>query len=200
MIGAFASKVQSWSPRSAVDNMDQAGVATAINSMTSPGVWFEDGDAARGRARTCNEFGAQMIRDFSGRFGMFAAIPLRTPTAASRRSSTRSTLLSLRRHRAIDQLRRQAAWRSGIRAGVRGDRIAQQGRGVRPSDHVVLRQPDAGHKPADYRVSDELDADHHQPPVQRRLRPLCAVRGLSSRTAAACCCRWCSGFTAQPRK
>ena len=50
--------------------------ATAINSMTSPGVWFEDGDAARGRARTCNEFGAQMIRDFPGRFGMFAAIPL----------------------------------------------------------------------------------------------------------------------------
>lgn len=75
-IGAFASKIQSWSPRGAIDNMDQAGVATAINSMTSPGVWFEDGDAARGRARTCNEFGAQMIRDFPGRFGMFAAIPL----------------------------------------------------------------------------------------------------------------------------
>ena len=31
--------------------MDQAGVATAINSMTSPGVWFEDGEAARGRTR-----------------------------------------------------------------------------------------------------------------------------------------------------
>jgi predicted TIM-barrel fold metal-dependent hydrolase len=56
--------------------MDRAGVATAINSMTSPGVWFEDGDAARARARVCNEFGAQLIRDFPGRFGMFAAIPL----------------------------------------------------------------------------------------------------------------------------
>jgi 6-methylsalicylate decarboxylase len=75
-IGAFASKVHDWSPRSAIDNMGQAGVATAINSMTSPGVWFEDGDAARARARVCNEFGAQMIRDFPGRFGMFAAIPL----------------------------------------------------------------------------------------------------------------------------
>ena len=72
----FATKVQTWSPRSAIDNMDQAGVATAINSMTSPGVWFEDGDAARARARVCNEYGAQMMRDFPGRFGMFAAIPL----------------------------------------------------------------------------------------------------------------------------
>jgi predicted TIM-barrel fold metal-dependent hydrolase len=75
-IGPFATKVRSWSPRSAIDNMDQAGVATAINSMTSPGVWFEDGDVARARARVCNDYGAQMIRDFPGRFGMFAAIPL----------------------------------------------------------------------------------------------------------------------------
>jgi 6-methylsalicylate decarboxylase len=36
-IGPFANKIQGWSPRSAIDNMDQAGVATAINSMTSPG-------------------------------------------------------------------------------------------------------------------------------------------------------------------
>jgi predicted TIM-barrel fold metal-dependent hydrolase len=75
-IGSFGSKVQGWSPQRAIEQMDQAGVATAINSMTSPGVWFEDGDAARARARTCNEFGAQMARDFPGRFGMFAAIPL----------------------------------------------------------------------------------------------------------------------------
>lgn len=75
-IGPVASRAQSWSPRGAVEKMDQAGVATAINSMTSPGVWFEDGDAARARARVCNEFGAQMIGDFPGRFGMFAAIPL----------------------------------------------------------------------------------------------------------------------------
>jgi 6-methylsalicylate decarboxylase len=75
-IGTFAAKVQDWSPRSAVERMDQAGVATAINSMTSPGVWFEDGDVARARARVCNEFGAQLSRDFPGRFGMFAAIPL----------------------------------------------------------------------------------------------------------------------------
>jgi hypothetical protein len=74
--GGFLGTARAWSPRSAVDRMDQAGVATAINSMTTPGVWFEDGDAARDRARVCNEFGAQMIGDFPGRFGMFAAVPL----------------------------------------------------------------------------------------------------------------------------
>ena len=75
-LGPASSRIKNWSPKGAVEKMDQAGVATAINSMTSPGVWFEDGDAARARARECNEFGAQMIRDFPGRFGMFAAIPL----------------------------------------------------------------------------------------------------------------------------
>ena len=65
-----------WSPGGAIEKMDKAGVATAINSMSSPGVWFGDGEAGRGRARECNEFGAQLARDFPGRFGMFAALPL----------------------------------------------------------------------------------------------------------------------------
>ena len=74
--GPYATHTRNWSVQSAVEKMDQAGVATAINSMTSPGVWFEDGAAGRTRARVCNEFGAQMIRDYPGQFGMFAAIPL----------------------------------------------------------------------------------------------------------------------------
>jgi predicted TIM-barrel fold metal-dependent hydrolase len=64
-----------WSASDALERMDHAGVATAINSITSPGICFEDSDA-RAEARDCNEFGAQLARDFPGRFGMFAAIPL----------------------------------------------------------------------------------------------------------------------------
>jgi hypothetical protein len=61
-IGRFpASAFLNWTPRIAIERMDQAGVATAICSITTPGVWFDDGEAARGRARDCNEFGAQMI-------------------------------------------------------------------------------------------------------------------------------------------
>jgi predicted TIM-barrel fold metal-dependent hydrolase len=44
--------------------------------MTSPGIWWGNGDEARKWARVCNEFGAGMTRDFPGRFGMFAALPL----------------------------------------------------------------------------------------------------------------------------
>jgi 6-methylsalicylate decarboxylase len=72
-----ASAYTNWTPQFALDQMEKAGIATAIVSITTPGVWFDDGnDAARTRARICNEFGAQMIKDYPGRFGMFAAIPL----------------------------------------------------------------------------------------------------------------------------
>jgi 6-methylsalicylate decarboxylase len=72
-----ASAYTSWTPQYALDQMDKAGVATAVVSMTSPGVWFDDGnDPARTRARLCNEYGASMIKDYPGRFGMFAALPL----------------------------------------------------------------------------------------------------------------------------
>lgn len=72
-----ASTYTSWTPQFALDRMDKAGIATALVSMTSPGIWFDDGnDPARARARICNEYGAQMIKDYPGRFGMFAAVPL----------------------------------------------------------------------------------------------------------------------------
>jgi 6-methylsalicylate decarboxylase len=71
------SAYTSWTPGTSIEAMEKAGIATAISSITSPGIWFGDGvEKARARARECNEFGASMARDFPGRFGMFAAIPL----------------------------------------------------------------------------------------------------------------------------
>jgi 6-methylsalicylate decarboxylase len=73
-----ASAYQNWTPSLALEQMDKAGIETAITSITSPGVWFE-GDSAsdnRNRARDCNEFGATMMRDNPKRFGMFGAIPV----------------------------------------------------------------------------------------------------------------------------
>ena len=65
-----------WSPERSIEDMDRAGVATAITSITTPGVWI--GDDARGRrvARECNDYAARLVGDFPGRFGMFAALPL----------------------------------------------------------------------------------------------------------------------------
>jgi predicted TIM-barrel fold metal-dependent hydrolase len=73
---SLAALSAAWTPGGAIERMDKAGVAVAFNSITSPGVWFNDGEAARDTARICNDYGAQLMRDFPGRFGMFAAIPL----------------------------------------------------------------------------------------------------------------------------
>jgi 6-methylsalicylate decarboxylase len=65
-----------WSIAMSLEEMDKNGIATAITSLAQPGVWF--GDVAEGRriARECNEWGARMVRDHPGRFGLFAALPL----------------------------------------------------------------------------------------------------------------------------
>jgi predicted TIM-barrel fold metal-dependent hydrolase len=67
---------QNWTPRYSLDQMDQQGVATAIGSVTSPGVWFGENAEGRQNARDCNEYGAKLAQDFPGRFGMWGAIPL----------------------------------------------------------------------------------------------------------------------------
>lgn len=68
--------VSEWTPERALADMDQNGVATAILSITTPGVWLGDAEAAGNLARKCNEFAAQLARDHPGRFGFFAVIPL----------------------------------------------------------------------------------------------------------------------------
>jgi predicted TIM-barrel fold metal-dependent hydrolase len=65
-----------WSPAVAIEEMDRHEVATAITSISTPGIWFGDVAAARSLARACNEYAAGMARDYPGRFGNFAAIPL----------------------------------------------------------------------------------------------------------------------------
>jgi predicted TIM-barrel fold metal-dependent hydrolase len=65
-----------WSEQHALERMDEAGVATAIVSISAPGVWF--GDVAQGRrlARDTSLYAAQMRQRHPKRFGFFAALPL----------------------------------------------------------------------------------------------------------------------------
>ncbi|MFD3840174.1 amidohydrolase family protein [Streptomyces sp. NPDC058642] len=65
-----------WSVRSHLDLMDRNGIATAMLSMSSPGVHFGDDKAARLLARRVNEYAAELTRDHPGRFGTFASLPL----------------------------------------------------------------------------------------------------------------------------
>ncbi len=65
-----------WTPERALAAMDEHGVATALGSISTPGIWFGNDADGRTLARECNEFMAQMKRDHPGRFGFFTAIPL----------------------------------------------------------------------------------------------------------------------------
>jgi len=62
-----------------LDDMDKGGVQTAVISSVQPGVWFGEVEPARKLARAVNDYGAQMVRDHKGRFGLFAAIPIPDP-------------------------------------------------------------------------------------------------------------------------
>jgi len=65
-----------WSPETSLELMDQNGIATAITSLSAPGVYFGDDAFARDLARRCNEFSANLVNDYPGSFGALAVLPL----------------------------------------------------------------------------------------------------------------------------
>jgi predicted TIM-barrel fold metal-dependent hydrolase len=69
------AQAKEWSPARSLEDMDKAGVATSIVSITTPGVSFLEKDAARALARECNDYAARLASDHRGRFGSFAILP-----------------------------------------------------------------------------------------------------------------------------
>ena len=65
-----------WTPALSVEAMDRNGIAAAVTSISSPGVWFGEAEETGKLARLCNDFAANLKRDYPGRFGMFAVLPL----------------------------------------------------------------------------------------------------------------------------
>jgi predicted TIM-barrel fold metal-dependent hydrolase len=65
-----------WTPQRSLDDMDKAGVATAITSPTQPGVGFLPPAEAAAVARASNEYAAKLAGDYKGRFGRFAQMPM----------------------------------------------------------------------------------------------------------------------------
>ena len=63
-----------WAPGRTIEGMDQNGIATAI--LSRPGIPVSEPEKARKLARETNDRGAQLVRDYPGRFGLFASLPL----------------------------------------------------------------------------------------------------------------------------
>jgi predicted TIM-barrel fold metal-dependent hydrolase len=85
---ALAAPWKDWSVARDIEDMDKAGVAVSISSITTPGVYFAEGfgngtapnvtvkNDVVALARECNEYGARMKADHPGRFGIWASLPL----------------------------------------------------------------------------------------------------------------------------
>lgn len=72
--GLQGSAFPGWTLAEDLDDMDRNGTATAILSLTTPGLWFGPQTAIRKVVRECNEFAAKLDADHPGRFGSFASI------------------------------------------------------------------------------------------------------------------------------
>ncbi len=71
-----------WTLANDLEDMDQNGTATAILSITTPGFDFGEPEEVRRVVRQCNEAAAKLNSDYPGRFGSFAAIPLKDTEGA----------------------------------------------------------------------------------------------------------------------
>jgi predicted TIM-barrel fold metal-dependent hydrolase len=63
-----------WSPQMSLDDMDKSGIALSVLSQVQPGTWFGEPEESRKLCRVINEYGATLVRDHPGRFGLFATI------------------------------------------------------------------------------------------------------------------------------
>jgi predicted TIM-barrel fold metal-dependent hydrolase len=70
------ANMRRWTAALAIEEMDRSSTATAVLSLTRPGVWFGDVALARTLARESNEYAARLVADQPKRFGLFAILPL----------------------------------------------------------------------------------------------------------------------------
>jgi predicted TIM-barrel fold metal-dependent hydrolase len=73
--------MNAWSLEKQIEDMDTAGVARALLSVTTPGV-PSTGDVARRIARETNEYAAKLAADHGKRFGFFLCLPMDNLDAA----------------------------------------------------------------------------------------------------------------------
>lgn len=70
--GAFPD----WTPDKSIALMDDLDIETAILSFSAPGIYFGNVVQTQDLARQCNDYLAELIDKYPGRFGGFACLPL----------------------------------------------------------------------------------------------------------------------------
>ena len=66
-----------WTPERSLEAMEKFNIATAIVSLTQlEDRLYDRTEKARAFARTANEYGAKMTRDYPGKFGLIASLPM----------------------------------------------------------------------------------------------------------------------------
>jgi predicted TIM-barrel fold metal-dependent hydrolase len=70
--------LSNWSIEKSLDDMDKAGIATAMCSPTTPQLNFlaDDKETSARIAREANEYMKKLMADHPGRFGLFAMLPM----------------------------------------------------------------------------------------------------------------------------
>ncbi len=75
---SYGHPLDKWSrsPEESLAFMRKLDITTAITSISTPGVYFKDDSFSSELARSCNEYMAGLKRDYPGKFGGFASVPL----------------------------------------------------------------------------------------------------------------------------
>lgn len=79
---AASGRLPEWNLGRTLALMNSSGITTAVVSISSPGVRPLEKEPAIALARGCNEFAAEMVRDYPSRFGFFTTVPLQSIDAA----------------------------------------------------------------------------------------------------------------------
>jgi predicted TIM-barrel fold metal-dependent hydrolase len=68
--------METWTPEVSLAEMDKGGVKTAMLSLASisEGMWGLDAEAATKVVHACHDYGAKVMSDHPGRFGLFAPL------------------------------------------------------------------------------------------------------------------------------
>lgn len=76
-------------PKQRVEEMDAAGIDVQIISVTTPQVYFLEGQAAVDLARRCNDYLAGIVQQYPTRFRALASVPLTADVDAATREYVR---------------------------------------------------------------------------------------------------------------